>query len=129
MFCVLVRIVSFTERSTPGYCIEPPKPPNAGMQNEPPLVLSITLIFPNFFVVRCPLQVGGPVTSRAAVADAGTVPLIAVCDPPQPASIMTATQMPKAWRPVVHLIIARSVRHPGIVPAVTIRASGAGLRG
>src|SRR5580693_10287434 len=107
MFSVLVRIVSFTERSTPGYCIEPPKPPNSGMQNEPPLVLSFTLMLPNFFVVRWPLQVGGPVRARAAVAGAGTALVIEVCDPPQPASIMTATPRPRAWRPVFNLVIAQ----------------------
>jgi hypothetical protein len=75
MSSVLVRIVNFTDRWTPGYCIEPPKPPNAGMQKAPALVLSLTLIPPYLLFVCWPMQAGGPVTAGANVTGAGIVPL------------------------------------------------------
>jgi hypothetical protein len=75
MFSVLVRIVNFTEVSTAGYRIEPPNPPNAGMQNEPPLVLSLAEPFPYFLVVRWPVHVGAPLTARVILSGTSVLPL------------------------------------------------------
>src|ERR1700729_191690 len=121
MFCVLVRSVNFTARSTPGYCTEPPKPPNAGMQSEPALALSFSVAPPYLLVVCWPLQPGGAVVARVKIAGAGTVPLVVLCEPAQPANMMTAAPIPKPWWPMRNLIILPKFYVPGPFPGYPYR--------
>jgi hypothetical protein len=77
MLAVLVRIDNITARSPLGYCSDPPNPPNAGMQNDPPPGLSSPEWPPYVIIVRCRAQAGGPLTARANAAGERVSPLAA----------------------------------------------------